>query len=223
MVACSSPDAGKPVTSKDGLVQVDHPKAKVTAIYVRPGVDLTTYKHFLIADPFILFKTNWLEKTNLYRPQDPLKGEDVIRMVEAGKEMLKEEFTKAIKGAGYDLVTREGTDVIKLRATVMELDIYAPDPNGTNNSEYSQTYTRGAGEATLLLELFNAATGELLARVVDRKSQLDIPNQDRLVYTREDNIYAARAAFAYWADLFVNGFEAVKSKEVQLAPRVQAN
>ena len=222
MAACSSPDAGQPVKTKDGLVQVDHPKAKVTAIYVREGIDLNDYKHFLIADPFVIFKTDWLERTNLYRPNDPLTGEDVMRMVDAGKEMLKEEFTKAIKAAGYDLVTREGTDVIKLRVTIMDLDVYAPDPNGTNANEYSQTYTRGAGEATLLLELFNAASGELLARVVDRKSQVDIPNQERLVYTRDDNIYATRAIFAYWAELFANGFEAVRSDEVQLAPRVKS-
>ena len=216
MAACSSPDAGQPKKSKDGLVQVDHPKAKVTAIYVREGVDLNDYKHFLIADPFVIFKTDWLERTNLYRPNDPLTGEDVMRMVDAGKEMLKEEFTNAIVSSGYELVTREGTDVIKIRVTVMDLDVYAP--HGTSN-EYSQTYTRGAGEATFLLELFNGATGKLLARVVDRRSQIKNPNSAHLVYNREDNIYAARATFAEWAQSFVNGFEAVRSDQVQLVPR----
>ena len=64
----------------------------------------------------------------------------------------------------------DGENVLILRPAIINLDVSAPD---TNSAGMQRAYTTSAGEMTLLLELLDATTGEVLVRIVDRRQAMD--------------------------------------------------
>jgi len=206
------------LVSPEGLILVDHPKSQVNAIYIRQEADFNQYDQAELLEPQITFKSDWLATVNAARPYNPVTEADQANMIEFGQTMLIEEFTKKLSAGGYEIVSEAGPKALGIKASVSEMDVFAPDPNNTA-SLYADTYTRGGGSAVLTLELYDTMTGQILARVVDRKmGQLGGYNE-RTVRTQQDNIEGARETFAGWAEILVNGLELVKADKSVLTPR----
>ncbi len=55
----------------------------------------------------------------------------------------------------------------------MDLDIFAPDSNGGMTSVWSNTYSNGTGSATLVVELYDSVTRQLLVQAYDRANDAD--------------------------------------------------
>jgi hypothetical protein len=60
--------------------------------------------------------------------------------------------------------------VLRVKASIVNLYLNAPD---AGNMGRSRTIVRSAGEMTLLAELYDSASGQLLARVADRREAND--------------------------------------------------
>ena len=89
---------------------------------------------------------------------------------------------------------------------IINLDISAPD---TRSAGMQRTYTTEAGEMTLLLELFDGTTGEILVRVVDRQRSRE---SSRLQWTSSvTNQADARRILSRWASQFRKGLDEVTS------------
>jgi hypothetical protein len=129
------------------------------------------------------------------------------------------EFTRALQAGGYGITSEAGPGVLGVKAALSDLDIYAPNPDNTANP-YSQTFTRGGGNATLTLELTDSMSGQLLARVIDRDSGFERANDAPTVRSQEDNIEDTRAAFAKRANLLANGLNLLKTGQLELTPRL---
>ena len=82
-------------------------------------------------------------------------------------EEFRKEFTKVIGDKGYPVVDEVGEDVLLVRPAIINLDVTAPDLMTAN---MGMTVVRSAGSMTLYLELYDSATSELLARVIDAKA-----------------------------------------------------
>lgn len=109
--------------------------------------------------------------------------------------MLREEFTRELgRSDRYRVVQNPAENVLRIRAEIRDLQINAPD---VARAGIVRTYTMSAGEMTLVAELRDAPTGDLIARVIDRKRDPDSPRFE--LTTRVDNIAAARQAAAEWA------------------------
>jgi hypothetical protein len=84
--------------------------------------------------------------------------------------------------------------VLRLSPTITDLDVNAPDAPTPGIVRY---FVRDAGQATLSLDIRDAASGELLARVVDRGIATEIRQINRA--TSVTNDFWFDALFRQWA------------------------
>jgi hypothetical protein len=82
---------------------------------------------------------------------------------ELAQEFLKV-FTEELSRGGYQLVDKPAHDVLLVRPAIIDLDIQAPDPMGDIDST---TFSASAGQMTLLAELYDSVTSDLLLRAID--------------------------------------------------------
>ena len=61
-------------------------------------------------------------------------------------------------------MTQPGEDVLRVSLGLLNLDVQAPD---TNSAGRTRTYSREAGHATLVVQVKDSLSGQLLGRAVD--------------------------------------------------------
>lgn len=167
-LAASSALAGedKPAeVSHDGLHLV--PDTKVAAAYVKPDADLGAYGRVMILDTYVAFRKNWARDQNrssIYK----ITNRDIEKIKQATAELFREVFVEELDTeGGYPVVDSPDTDVLLLRPAIIDLDVTAPD---LDRAGRSYNFASSAGAATLYLELYDSVSGEILARVIDRKA-----------------------------------------------------
>jgi hypothetical protein len=197
LAACAGMSA--PPETYDGLVLVD--KTEFSRVYKRPGVDLSSYQTYGLERCEVAFRKNWLRDQNSSRLDlgNRVTQKDVDRI----KDTLSDECDKYFRAAleqkpPYQLVDsfNDGESVLVLRPAIINLDIAAPD---TFSAGMQRTYTTEAGEMTLVLELLDGTTGEILVRAVDRQRGTD--NMTLRWTNSVTNQAAARRILRYWASV----------------------
>ncbi|MFK7831590.1 MAG: DUF3313 family protein [Congregibacter sp.] len=169
-VGCASQ---APTVTEDGLVLRSTPGS--ATLYVRPNAVIKGYEEFGLGACEVSFKRNWLRDQNSGRID--LSNRVTQKDVDRIKDTLAKECDTYLRGAleqepAYRLVEQftEGESVLIIRPAIVNLDVNAPD---TNSATRQRNYTTSAGEMTLVLELIDATTGEVLARAYDRQGQRD--------------------------------------------------
>lgn len=162
-VAQSPRAALEEAMSYDGLQKI---KVKgIDLAYTRPGASLASYTKVIIDPVEVSFRKDWDPNRTGSRMKVDAKERENIRSGVA--QIVQEEFAKELgKGGAYQVVTEAGPDVLRLRASIADLYVNAPD---TMTPGRSQTYTISAGEMTLVAELVDSESGQAIARVVDRR------------------------------------------------------
>jgi hypothetical protein len=160
-------------------------------VYARPGVNLSAYDKVML-DPV---EVSFAKSGKPDRAGGPItaaeKQEIRIGLGKIFKEELEKELTRP---EGYALVNRADADVLRIRAEVRDLYINAP---AVPSSGPMRPYAVSVSEMRLVAELRDAATGALIARVVDSKRD---PYAPWLHFTgRVDAAATARAAVDDWA------------------------
>lgn len=171
-MGCSSTNpSNAPQVSEDGL----HLKVSTrsTIAYKKANVDFSVYDQVQILPSTVAFKQNWLRDYN--RSSATLatraKESDVIRIKESVATMLDEIFVEEFtKGQGYPIVHTASANTLLIKPSIIDLDVHAPD---LNLGPQVRTYTKESGKATLFLEIYDSVSGEILARVIDAKSDRD--------------------------------------------------
>jgi hypothetical protein len=161
----SSRDLPAPPADAEGLQRTA--SSKVDEFYLRPGTSFTAYRRVRLGPVEVSFNKLWARQhRNVDAAESAKLREDLSRLA-------RKEFARQMeRGGGYELVEAAGPDVLEIRASIVNLDIYAPDVNDAN---VRRSYVLKAGEATLLGELRDSQTGSLLARVVDRREMREYP------------------------------------------------
>lgn len=173
VAGCASMKQAPPAVSYDGLHLV--PDTPFGEVYMKPGVDLDAYSTYGVTSCDVAFRKNWLRDQNEDRIDltNRVTQKDVDRIKEALGKDCEQRFREALaEEPAYKVVEEfsEGEQVLVLRPAIINLDINAPD---VRTMGMSRTYTTSAGEMTLYLELVDATTDEVLARVVDRQEDFD--------------------------------------------------
>jgi hypothetical protein len=151
----------------DGLVRVE--KSVVDAAWVKPDFDLTPYKKLMIASGGVSFRK--LKPVNEFQARDetefPVKEENKARMSEILKEAFTEELSKLQR---YQIVDKPGPDVLLLVGGV--IDVVSNVPPDIDSAKFGRggVYLTSVGEATLVLELRDSQSNEILARAADRRA-----------------------------------------------------
>lgn len=185
--------------SADGLQKV---KVKgLDAAYARPGISLSGYQRVKIDPVEVAFDKNW----------DPQRTGSSFKLSADEREsirsgvatIVREEFVKALQAKdGYQVTDDIAADVLRIQARVVDLYVNAPD---TMSAGRSQTYTMSSGRMTLLAELYDAESGQLLARLADTREgrstgQLTLSN-------RVNNAWEASNAAAAWGRALRNALD----------------
>jgi hypothetical protein len=182
-----------PEETPEGLKLV--PKTKVSAVYLRDGVDFSGYTKVSILDCYVAFKKNWKRDQN---DADAFKvsDSDITRIKTELADEFKKVWAKELTAKGQTVVTAAGPDVLLLRPAIINLDVQAPD---TMEPGITHTFSASAGQATLFLELYDSVTSELLARVYDAE---EIDGMGFIsVRNRATNHADADRMLKKWADL----------------------
>lgn len=166
--ACAT-TTGPPTESYDGLVL--QPDTQFAEVYLRPGADLSDYGSYGLKSCEVAFKKNWARNQNNSRVDfgNRVTQKDVERIKGTLSAECDKYFRAALEQAPpYHLVDNfdDGEAVLVLLPAIVNLDITAPD---TKSASMQRTYTTQSGEMTLVLEAQDGTTGEVLARIVDRK------------------------------------------------------
>jgi len=123
-------------------------------------------------------------------------------------------FTEKLESGGYDVVQEDGDDVLLIRPAIINLKVVIPKDAGTGDSAL---IIRSAGEMTLFLEVFDSVSGELLAKGMDRKVEMDketVSGDFMYFWAASEaakNTALINHAFASWADSLVEALNVARS------------
>jgi hypothetical protein len=197
-----------PEVSFDGLVLQDNNQRG--NVWVAPDADFTVFKRVGIMQPEISFRTHWQSEANRSRGTDRVSNRDMENMIQRGQELFMEQFRQELANAGIEVSDTTGDDVLLLRPRIINVSVNAPDPNNLNGV-WRRVYTDGAGSATLVLELFDSMSLQILARAVDTRTDSGRSANWMIPRSQATNVNDARAAARAWARMFVTGFENARS------------
>jgi Protein of unknown function (DUF3313) len=171
LVLCAATLAGcastrsTPPEEWDGLVR--QPGTRLGAVFVRPDAEIVGYRNVKIDPVEVSFARNWDPNRGGRSQLGRLNADDMAAIQTGLADLFRETFRAELERGGYQLVDVAGPDTLRVSAAIVDLYITAPD---TMTAGRSRTYTANAGRMTLVAELRDSMTGEILARAVDARS-----------------------------------------------------
>lgn len=183
----------------DGLVEVR--SRRLDAAWLLPGADFRGFSKVIVEKPEVAMRRNWQREVNAGRRGMRRVGEaDEARILAAAQANFTDIVADALQRAGFQVVTAPGPDVMKLRTAIVNIMVNAPDVMAPGRS---RTFTANAGEATLVLEVRDSETNELMARVLDRRETVRNPGVTNSV----TNLSDFRQLFRSWSAAMTRGLE----------------
>jgi hypothetical protein len=197
----TGPDAE---VTHDGLVRVD--RSVVDAAWVKPTLDLTPYKKLMVVSQGVSFRK--LEPVSDFQARNesqfPVKEENKERLSTELKEAFERELARLER---YEIVTAPGPDVLLLVGAV--IDVVSNIPPDVDSARFGRggVYLTSVGDATLVIELRDSESGEILARAADRRAA-------EAAFAFEVNTVTAwsevRRLASYWASLLRRRLEEIE-------------
>jgi hypothetical protein len=187
----------------DGLVRVQI--SGLDHAYVRPDASLADYTRLMIDPVEVSFSKRW-DPRDQPNPQRRLRGEDLERIRREIGQLVREGFVKELQQkGGYPVVEQPGPDVLRVTLAIAELYITAPDVKTPGRD---RVYTSDAGQMTLLAELRDSETGQVLARAADTRDGRAFGWR---AADSVSNSAEARYAVAQWARILHSRWDAARA------------
>ena len=176
-------------------------------VYMRPKAELAAYKTVQINPSRVEFAKHWEHHSKGFEHRPT--AEDMARIKTKLAELVRETFAKELRDHKYAIVESPVEDTLLVSASIIDLYINAPDVGGTGKVK---SYTTGAGRMTLVLELRDAPTGQLLARVIDEREDSNAGGQMQWT-NAATNEADARRIIQGWATRLRKGLDGLQGKE----------
>ena len=181
-----------PAQEWDGLVRQEG--TRLGAVFVRPDAEIVGYRSVKLDPVEVSFARNWEQGRGGRSQLNRLDAGDMAAIQAGVADLFRETLRAELERGGYQLVEEAGPDTLRVSAAIVDLYITAPD---TMSPGRSRTYTANAGRMTLVAELRDSMTGEILARAVDASSARSSGTWN--VTNRVTNTADARRAMGIWA------------------------
>ncbi len=165
----------------------------VDLVYMRPGATLADYNSVLLEPVSVAFRRDW-GKPSMAGASRRIRNEDIQKIKDGLAALVREEVSAELGKGGYTLAEAPGDDVLSVEFSIVNLYINAPDLPTTSAT---RNYTTSVGEMTLVAELRDSVSGELLARILDRTVGRESMKPE--LTTSSDNVAAAKNAATHWA------------------------
>lgn len=188
------------VTEWDGLVK--RPVSRMDAVFVRPDADIPAYTSVMLDPVEVSFARNWNPNQGRRNPASRLNTADVEAIQSGLADLVRETFRTQLAAGGYTLVDEPGPDTLRVTAAIVNLVVTAPD---TMSAGRSRTYTANSGQMTLVAELRDSVSGELLARAVDTQRGRSTGSVQFI--NNVTNTADARRAVGIWANALRQGLD----------------
>jgi hypothetical protein len=209
--AFAAPDNTTVPATSEGLVAVK--SRTLDALYVRPNADLSTYRRIIVDPARAAFRKNWLKDMNAQRDvQRWLGQEDAQRIIDEAAASMGDVVAATFKAQGYEIAAAPAEGVLRLSPSVTDLYVNAPD---VPTPGIQRAYVRDGGQATLRLDVHDAVTGSLLARIVDSDTAREIRLNNRA--TSVSNLFWFEAMFRQWAGNCANELAMPPTRETAQA------
>ena len=157
-----------PDVDENGLHRVKSSELRV--VYAKPGATLAGYNRVAILECFVAFREGWQKDYNatVRGSGRRVSDKDVERIKRDVAEKFRKVFVEELETeGGYEVVDVAADDVLLLRPAIINLDVSSPDTRGPGRYN---TIVSSAGSMTLYLELYDAASDEMIAKVIDPRA-----------------------------------------------------
>lgn len=159
----TGPDAE---VSFDGLHRVDNSAFKDA--WADPDADWARYDQFIAGEAFFEYRA--VKKTARYSNHRPPASTDEFYIHEESRERLTKEVSDIFgeelsKSTRFTRTEEPGQNVLIIRGGLHDIVSRVPPELITRG----EIYIRSFGEATLVLEVVDSMSGEVLARAVERR------------------------------------------------------
>lgn len=188
-----------PPANWDGLTQV--PSKGADLLYLRPGADFHGYNAIILDPAEVAFHKDWQRDINSSRRSGRISDSDVRAAINEARDKLRKSFENKFRQAGFQIVTAPGENVARVFVGVANVQVTAPEMNTAGRS---RVFAREAGYATLVIEVRDSLSGELLGRAVDQGIAGDTFAMSR---DRVSNWADFEQLFDDWATLSAKGFQ----------------
>lgn len=162
----------------DGLYPVTH--TRIDIAHAKPDLDLSQYDKVMVAPVSVAYERRSFELTE----------KQVKRMDEYFVAALNDRLTEK----GYEVVATPAPNVLLVEASIVDLYVNRPTEPSVGRST---VFTATSGEMTLIGELKDSMSGEILVRFADRR-------RPRSYWSRSTSVSEwseVRRAFEFWADI----------------------
>lgn len=190
----SGPDAE---ITHDGLHRVLHTR-RFQRVWVKPDANLASYSKILTIDAGV----HTTRRARAGRSEFPLTEAQLDALHEGLRATIEESLEQ---DGHWGRAKERGPDVLVLRVALIDVFLAAPPQRAGRSSSYGSS----AGQATLVVELFDSESLEILARIADRRAA----ERDASSWRNDDvtNRRAAERLFTIWARRLVEALELARS------------
>ena len=142
-------------------------RARFRETYVNTAVDFTTYSKLYLGDAYFDYRD--VGPARRYRSMGRTSSKSAFGITESDRkrfeDMVDKAFTNELsKAKRFEIVDTLGPGTIYMRGALVDIVSRVP-PEFVGMSE---VYLSSVGDATLVMELLDGQTGEVLARVAER-------------------------------------------------------
>ncbi len=205
----TGPDAEVTV---DGLYRVDN--SLVALAWMKPDMDLRGYTAIMLDPVTVAYQTDPRGRTRSLGPGDS-GGNFALTptQMENFKSYFREAAVEALSAdGGYRIVDAPGPDVLRITAELIDLIVRIPTQQTSGRGGAA---VRSYGEVTLVLEVRDSQSGEILARAADRQDPTGNTARDFVQvqpsFVRNDT----RRMFQFWSGLLRQRLDELREVEIE--------
>jgi hypothetical protein len=199
----------------DGLHRVKNSRYK--HVWAKPDADLAAYEKITFGPVEVHYRRKPRGRRDAATsPNFAL----TTRQMEDLKKELEGAFAAELTKAGlYQLVEEPGPEVLRIDISIIDLIVKVPTQSTTASQ---QTYTSSTADMTLIMELRDSTSGEILARAADRQDARapGFASSNDLYHSNSARDRGAvRRVFKGWAEILRAQLEEIRSIESNAAVR----
>lgn len=190
----------------DGLHRIDN--SAFSDAWADPDIDFSRYNKMMAGGAFFEFRAvKKMPRTSRLSTTD-----DEFWIDDKSKERLKKEVSdifqeELAKSTRFTETDTPGPDVIIIRGGLHDIISRVP-PDQVGRTDI---YLRSVGEATLVLEVVDSMSGEVIARAIERRS-MERPGGDLMFSTPVTTWAEVRRMARTWATRLRAGMDAIPTE-----------
>ncbi|MBD3584764.1 DUF3313 domain-containing protein [Salinimonas sp. HHU 13199] len=205
--ACSGIPADQPVRGElthDGLMT--QKSDRNSQLQIKQDLNWQRYDKIIVEPSHVAFRKNWERDYNSDHRAGRIRPADMEAIRERMGNIVDQAVTERLADVpGMTITSQPDNNTLLIKPNVINLDVSAPDINTTG---INRTYVRSSGSLTMYLEIYDATSGEILARWIE-----DLEDREDMYLewsTRASNTADAKRVVNRWADEFLTGFNALR-------------